>query len=261
MQKEEAIKAYDNLARFGKTAFLGIATLLATVVVVAILAGGRIEWLYICMIGCVPAIIVGEIEMNLKVKNLTSPITAILVEELDKEKHLEIVEWLILHGKGAKRVWLQKPFYLTLQLVYVNALYLNNKKEEAENYLEKSDMDKKSQEYAIGRACIDLRNAYELGNAEKYTEILSNAPKTVRNMETYICVGLILQGKYDEAIEGLMKYTPKNKREKILCRFILGEAHLRKGSKDEAKIHLEYVINNGKTLREKFMAEELYKEL
>ena len=261
MQKEEAIKAYDNLARFGKTAFLGIATLLATVILVAILTGGRIEWLYICMIGCVPAIIVGEIDMNLKVKSLTSPTTDILVEELDKEKHLEIVEGLILHGKDSKRIWLQKPFYLTLQLVYDNALYLNNKKEEAENYLEKSDMDKKSQEYAIGRACIDLRNAYELGNAEKYTEILSNAPKTVQRMENYICVGLILQGKYDEAIEVLNSYPIKSKQAEIQHRFYLAQIYLKKGMPIEAKPYLEYVINNGKTLPEKFVAEELYKEL
>ena len=81
------------------------------------------------------------------------------------------------------------------------------------------------------RACIDLDRAYAQGDAEKYIKIYKAAPKSYKEVKLHACRALLMQGKYDEAIEGLMKYTPKNKREEILRRFTIGEAHLRKGSK------------------------------
>lgn len=74
-------------------------------------------------------------------------------------------------------------------------------------------------------------------------------------------VALIVQGKYDEVIDDLVNYTPKNKRDAVQRHMLLGEAYLKKGLVSEAKSHIEYVINIGKPLRELCRAEELYKEL
>ena len=156
--------------------------------------------------------------------------------------------------------WIQIAFYRSIQIRYVTALLISGKKKEAEAYLNSGEI-KKKRTYALAKAYFDLGRVYIQGDAEKYTEIYAAAPKSYKKVKNHAFRALIIEGKYDEVIETLTRYTPKNKREDIICRFLLGEAYLKRGLKDEARPHLEYVINNGKTLRERYMAEELYKEL
>lgn len=86
-------------------------------------------------------------------------------------------------------------------------------------------------------------------------------PKAYKRVKIHSFVALIVQGKYDEVIDDLVNYTPKNKRDAVQRHMLLGEAYLKKGLVSEAKSHIEYVINIGKPLRELCRAEELYKEL
>ena len=262
MQKEEAIKIYKSFASIKDVALLIILVSIATYILISALNNNSEDGIFIYVAMWLTALPAGIAYIAHDILKSVNKLDEIVNEDLDDKKYLEIIYCIIDYGKNHKQKNnLQRTFYLIMQERYAIALIINGKIKEAEEYIDSGEINKKSNDYLLAKTRIDLDRAYTQGDAEKYMEIYEAAPKLYKKMKIHACRALLMQGKYDEAIEGLMKYTPKNKREKILCRFILGEAHLRKGSKDEAKIHLEYVINNGKTLREKFMAEELYKEL
>ncbi|MBS6799733.1 MAG: hypothetical protein KH297_07700 [Firmicutes bacterium] len=260
MQKEEAIKIYKRLASPVSTIIVTLLTVTVAGTVTNII-NDKVSELFKGAIMFLVGMLVAYLYVNRKLAAQVQKFNKILNQNLDEEEHLRAIEYVVCYGRHQKHRWIQNSFYLAMQLQYAMSLIANGKIKEAEEYIDSGEINKKSNDYLVFKTRIDLDRAYTQGDAEKYMEIYEAAPKLYKKMKIHACRALLMQGKYDEAIEGLMKYTPKNKREEILCRFILGEAHLRKGSKEEAKIHLEYVINNGKTLREKFMAEELYKEL
>lgn len=260
MQKEEAIKIYKSFASMKDVALLIILVFIATYILISALNNNSEDGIFIYVAMWLTALPAGIAYIAHDILKSVNKLDEIVNEDLDDKKYLEIIYCIIDYGKNHKQKNLQRTFYLIMQERYAMALIINGKRKEAEEYINSGEI--KHEPYRMfSRACIDLDRAYAQGDAEKYIKIYKAAPKSYKEVKLHACRALLMQGKYDEAIEELMKYTPKNKREEILSRFTIGEAHLRKGSKDEAKIYLEYVINNGKTLREKFMAEELYKEL
>ena len=260
MQMEEAINIYKKFISLKKPMFLAAIVYIATYILISALNNNSEDGIFIYVAMWLTALPAGIAYIAHDILKSVNKLDEIVNEDLDDKKYLEIIYCIIDYGKNHKQKNLQRTFYLIMQERYAMALIINGKRKEAEEYIDSGEI--KHEPYRMFlRACIDLDRAYAQGDAEKYMEIYEAAPKSYKEVKLHACRALLMQGKYDEAIEELMKYTPKNKREEILSRFTIGEAHLRKGSKEEAKIYLEYVINNGKTLREKFMAEELYKEL
>ena len=264
MQKEEAINIYKSFASMKKLPIIAsLAAMIAGLIIFFLNINAGLLFIYIDLIFtglCALCSLICFDYAILKVLKLFQKVSEVLNEDLDQEEYLQLTEAIVSYGKNSKPVWMQKPLYSAFQFQYISALVVNGMIVQAKEYLSQNGIRTKYF-YNLAQVYIGLAEARSIGDNEKYIKIYESAPKAYKRVKIHSFVALIVQGKYDEVIDDLVNYTPKNKRDAVQRHMLLGEAYLKKGLVSEAKSHIEYVINIGKPLRELCRAEELYKEL
>ena len=187
----------------------------------------------------------------------------ILYEECDAQGLLEIAELGIsfipekVYRTSQKANRAHRAIRVYFERYYIEALNAKGEYEQAQHYLEYEWKSKKGKGYQQLLQNICLNIAYKERNLDKYMEIHGNAVPAIKKSMLLQSQMKSLEKDYQEALNILNGLQPKFLYEKVNVSFKTVECLCELGRYEEAKAHIQFVIENGNTVILKQRAEVL----
>ncbi len=195
-----------------------------------------------------------------------SPIRDILYQKCDADLFLQYslsgIEYIPnIREKKFDKMQEYKLKLMYFEIFYVRALNAKGKYKESLEYLERHWKSYKKKK--IFRHLVEetkLKISYEEKNEISYDKIYRGSVRTIKKNKVLAAKGLILQRKYDEAIEVLERIPPRYCYEKIEIFYYIAYCYGQLNNEKKVQEYIGIVIENGNNTMIKEKALELLKE-
>lgn len=147
-----------------------------------------------------------------------------------------------------------------MQQRYALALMGNARLEESRRYLNEEWSGKKKERlYKQTVLNLDLVEAYQQQDADRYNELYDRADRSIKRNKLFGAEKLFLEHQYKQAIDFLEGYRVRTAYDKVIRSYILGQCYDNLGDRKNAEDCMQYVLEYGNTMPCKAKAEEWFK--
>lgn len=216
-------------------------------------------------IGIISLVLSGRIR-KWQWEKVWGPIRNILYQKCDADLFLQYSLSGIEYTPNSRekkfdKKWEYKIKLMYFEIFYVKALNAKGKYEDSLKYLErhwKSYKKKKILRHLLEET--KLKISYEEKDQISYDKIYRGSVRTIKKNKVLAAKGLILQKKYNEAIEVLERITPRFCYEKIEIFYYIAYCYGQLNNEKKVQEYIGIVIENGNNTMIKEKALELLKE-
>ena len=181
----------------------------------------------------------------------------ILQQQCDPKQYLAVTGYGVSYGKELRLKGYQKDVFLLMQQRYVLALMTNAQLEESRKFLNEEWIGKKKAGiYKNTVFNLDLVEAYQQQNAERYNELYGRAGRSFKKNRLFGVQKLFLEHQYKQAVDVMEGYKVKTVYNNVIRSQLLGLCYDNLGDRKRAEECMRYVLEHGNTMPARAKAEE-----
>ena len=172
----------------------------------------------------VAAIFLALLRVSLKILKGFKVFDDILQRQCDPKQYLAVISYGVSYGKELRLKGYQKSVFLLMQQRYALALMGNARLEESRRYLNEEWSGKKKERlYKQTVLNLDLVEAYQQQDADRYNELYDRADRSIKRNKLFGAEKLFLEHQYKQAIDFLEGYRVRTAYDKVIRSYLLGQ--------------------------------------
>ena len=181
----------------------------------------------------------------------------ILQQHCDPKQYLAVTSFGVSYGKELRLKGYQKEIFLLMQQRYALALMANAQLEESRRFLNDGWIGKKKNGiYKNTVFNLDLVEAYQQQDAERYNKLYDRAGRSFKKNRLFGVQKLFLEHQYKQAADVLESYKVKTVYNNVTRSQLLGLCYDNLGDWKRAEECMRYVLEYGNTMPARAKAEE-----
>ena len=181
----------------------------------------------------------------------------ILQQQCDPKQYLEVISYGVSYGKELRLKGYQKSVFQLMQQRYALALMVNAQLEESRRFLNEGWIGKKKAGiYKNTVFNLDLVEAYQQQDVERYSELYNRAGRSFKKNRLFGVQKLFLEHQYKQAADILEGYKVKTAYNNVIRSQLLGQCYDNLGDRKRAEECMRYVLEYGNTMPARAKAEK-----
>lgn len=176
-------------------------------------------------------------------------IDEILLQKCDPKSYLAVISYARSYGREFRFKGWQKTVFEMAQQRYIKAEIADGNLEAARKALHEEWSGKKnSRMYRQTAMNLELVEAYQCSDAEKYHKLFLQAGKVFQKNPLFIAEKLLLEQNFEQAAEVLQEYKTSVLYNNVLRSYLLGLCCDKLGNQKTARNHMQYAAEYGNTM-------------
>lgn len=181
----------------------------------------------------------------------------ILQQQCDPKQYLEVISYGVSYGKELRLKGYQKSVFQLMQQRYALALMVNAQLEESRRFLNDGWIgEKKNGIYKNTVFNLDLVEAYQQQDAERYNKLYDRAGRSFKKNRLFGVQKMFLDHQYKQAVDVLESYKVKSVYNNVTRLQLLGLCYDNLGDRKRAEECMRYVLEYGNTMPARAKAEK-----
>lgn len=181
----------------------------------------------------------------------------ILQQQCDPKQYLAVISFGVSYGKELRLKGYQKEIFLLMQQRYALALMTNAQLEESRRFLNDGWIGKKKNGiYKNTVFNLDLVEAYQQQDAERYNKLYDRAGRSFKKNRLFGVQKMFLDHQYKQAVDVLESYKVKSVYNNVTRLQLLGLCYDNLGDRKRAEECMRYVLEYGNTMPARAKAEK-----
>lgn len=181
----------------------------------------------------------------------------ILQQQCDPKQYLEVISYGVSYGKELRLKGYQKSVFQLMQQRYALALMVNAQLEESRRFLNDGWIGKKKNGiYKNTVFNLDLVEAYQQQDAERYNKLYDRAGRSFKKNRLFGVQKMFLEHQYKQAVDVLESYKVKTVYNNVTRLQLLGLCYDNLGDRKRAEECMRYVLEYGNTMPARAKAEK-----
>ena len=181
----------------------------------------------------------------------------ILQQQCDPKQYLAVISFGVSYGKELRLKGYQKEIFLLMQQRYALALMTNAQLEESRRFLNDGWIGKKKNGiYKNTVFNLDLVEAYQQQDAERYNKLYDRAGRSFKKNRLFGVQKMFLEHQYKQAVDVLESYKVKTVYNNVTRLQLLGLCYDNLGDRKRAEECMRYVLEYGNTMPARAKAEK-----
>ena len=213
------------------------------------------------ILSAVFSLITASVYQAISVLNLVKPFNKILIDKCDAEQFLKYTEYAVNFGID-KTSKLEKNLFHYFQYLFVQALVVNRRYEDALRYIEViKNTNSKSKQIDFYEDFILASKAFSEENSKCFDEFLKKYSQKYRNNNLVYAQSEFLKHNYDSTVEIINNNKETSLYNKVVAEYLKSISYLRKGNFEKAKQSYLYVMENANNLPLKKDIEKIFENV
>ena len=181
----------------------------------------------------------------------------ILRQQCDPKQYLAVISFGVSYRKELRLKGYQKEIFLLMQQRYALALMTNAQLEESRRFLNDGWIGKKKNGiYKNTVFNLDLVEAYQQQDAERYNKLYDRAGRSFKKNRLFGVQKMFLEHQYKQAVDVLESYKVKTVYNNVTRLQLLGLCYDNLGDRKRAEECMRYVLEYGNTMPARAKAEK-----